>query len=350
MKNGVLLEMLVEFFQKLVSKQGIAITRRKIFRESGRVIAEIDVFLEGSFGSSEMSLAIECRDRKEPQGSDWIQQLIGKRDTLRRFGIRHWMAVSESGFTQGASEIAHSAGIELMVPGDVQPVELNATGPHQLLQFQMHISKWYPGAINATIDHESESILDQIEKNIAQYSWGAVYLGKTESDLQTLFDFLAPLAQEALRKPMESDTHSDIQAKTILQFKDLYSSIRGQIFQISNLTVEIKLQSLILKPEFRMLTFINPSLQRLFGIIGLNSFEFDGDTTHMMVAVKPGIPQQLIGVIRNGKGEPVPGVTIQLPASIPGYTIGRTPKQLFEEQQKMGLKSRKAKSRKPNKA
>lgn len=346
MKNGILLEMLVEFFQKLVSNEGIIISRRKTFRESGRVIAEVDVFLVGRFGSSEMSLAIECRDRKEPQGSDWIQQIIGKRDTLRRFGVRHWMAVSESGFTQGASEIAHSAGIELMVPGDLQPVDPNATGPHQLMQFQMHISKWFPGVINATIGHDSESIIDQIEKDIAQYSWGAVYLGKTESDLQTLFDFLAPPAQEALGKLMASGTHTDIHGKTILQFKDLYSSIQDQIFQIQNLTVEVILQSVILKPEFKMLTFINPSLHRLFGVIGLNSFELDGDTIHMMVAVKPGIPQQLIGVIRNGKGEPVPGATIQFPASIPGYIIGSPPKQFIEEQKKMSLKSRNGKSRK----
>jgi hypothetical protein len=334
MKNGVLLEMLVEFFQKLVSNKGTVISRRKTFRENGRVIAEVDVLLEGRFGSSEMSVAIECRDRKEPQGADWIQQIIGKRDTLRRFGIKHWIAVSERGFTQVASEMAYSAGIELLVPGDVQPVDPNAPGPHQLMKFQMNMRKWHPGTINASIGHESESILDQIEKDIAQYSWGTVHLGKTESDLQPLFDFLDPLAKDALKKLMKSETHSDFHAKTTLQFKDLYASIRGQIFQIPNLTVDINLQNMTLQPEFRMLTFINASLQRHFGIIGLNSFEVDGDTIHIMVAVKPGIPQQLIGVIRNGKGEPLSGETIQLPASIPGYTIGRTPKQLFEEQQK----------------
>lgn len=338
--------MLVEFFQKLVTGKGTVISRRKTFRENGRVIAEIDVLLEGRFGSSDMSVAIECRDRKEVQGADWIQQIIGKRDTLRRFGIKHWIAVSETGFTQVASEMAHSAGIELLVPGDVQPVDPKDPGPHQLMKFQMNLSKWHPGTINASIGHGSELILDQIEKDIAQYSWGTVHLGKTESDLRPLFEFLDPLAQDAMKKSMKSEAPSDSHAKTTLQFKDLYASIRGQVFQIPNLTVEINLQNVTIQPEFRMLTFINTSLQRLIGIIGLNSFEMGNDTIHMMVAVKPGIPHELIGVIKNGKGEPISGATLQLPSSVGGYRVGITAEQFLKEQRVMNLASRNIKSRK----
>ena len=188
-KNGILLEMLVELFQRVASTEDITTSRRKIFREGNRIIAEVDVFLEGRFGSSQMSVAIECRDRNKPQGITWIQQIIGKRDSLRHFGIRHWMAISASGFTEPAVKMAQSGGIELMVLGNVQPVHPHAAGPHQLMRFQMETSKWLPGAIKAEIDHDSDPALDQIENDIAQYSWSMVHVGVTETDFRPLSIF-----------------------------------------------------------------------------------------------------------------------------------------------------------------
>ena len=314
--------MLMELFQRLVSTEGMTITRRKIFRENGQIVAEVDVFLEGHFGSSSMSVAIECRDRNKPGGTTWIQQIIGKRDSLRRFGVKHWIAVSASGFTEPAMKIAQSAGIELMVLGDVQPVNPQTVGPHQLMRFQMVTRKWIPGTIKAEIAHESDSVLDQIEKDIAQYTWGVAEIGVTESELRPLVDLLEKHAQEEFGKVEKAGAQDNFIVKTALVINEFCASIRGQKFQLQKFTIEIELQKATLKPEFKMITFINPLLRQFLGFIGLNSVEAEGETIHMMVAVKPGNPGQLIGAVKNGRGEPISGATILLPSNFGGYKIG----------------------------
>ena len=72
-----------------------------------------------------------------------------------------------------------------------------------------------------------------------------------------------------------------------------------------------------------MVTFVNASLKQFLGFIGVNSFDMHGETVHMMVAVKPGIPQKLIGVVKNGRGEPLVGATIQFPAHL--VAVGQPP-------------------------
>jgi hypothetical protein len=56
------------------------------------------------------TIRIECRNHKEPQDVTWIEELIGRRLSLQ---IDEIIAVSASGFTQGAKKKADSFNIEI---------------------------------------------------------------------------------------------------------------------------------------------------------------------------------------------------------------------------------------------
>ncbi|WP_139247283.1 restriction endonuclease [Hyphomicrobium sp. NDB2Meth4] len=53
---------------------------------------------------------VECRFRKEPEDVTWIEELIGRRESLRCDAV---IAVSAAGFTQGAIKKANAKGIIL---------------------------------------------------------------------------------------------------------------------------------------------------------------------------------------------------------------------------------------------
>lgn len=52
----------------------------------------------------------ECRFRKQPEDVKWIEELIGRKISLKADGV---IAVSASGFTQGAIKKASAHGVVL---------------------------------------------------------------------------------------------------------------------------------------------------------------------------------------------------------------------------------------------
>jgi hypothetical protein len=86
--------------------------RQRVFNKDGDQIAELDIVITGTVGTSTWKMLIECRDRPS-EGSaprSWIQQLIGRRDDLN---VDKVMAVSSTGFARGVTKLAKSKGIEL---------------------------------------------------------------------------------------------------------------------------------------------------------------------------------------------------------------------------------------------
>lgn len=68
---------------------------------------------------------VECRLHKEPQGVKWIEELMGRRPSLRAASV---IAVSNSGFTKGAVAKAKAYGIFLRELDELSPDEVQAWG------------------------------------------------------------------------------------------------------------------------------------------------------------------------------------------------------------------------------
>ena len=82
---------------------------------------EIDVTLRGKVGSTDLLVIFECRERENPQGVDWIEQLATKKDDV---GAHLAVAVSSSGFTRGAETLGAQKGILLRTLAEFDPGEV----------------------------------------------------------------------------------------------------------------------------------------------------------------------------------------------------------------------------------
>jgi hypothetical protein len=313
--NGILLELLVEFFYRSILRADATITRRKKFCRNGRVVAEVDVLLEN--GSERF--AIECRDRSKPQGLPWIQQIIGKREMLRSFGITitQWFVLSASGFTEDAMELARTAGIELIVPGNVMPQNPDAPGLHDLMKFEARLATWDSAEITAKIGHSDNTILDQLKRDLAgDNAWFAVQIGRTPDVMCPFSEFVEDAAQPLIEAEEKASGDTDYSKTIQLTFKRLHGSVSNIAFEIDKLALGIIIHGTTVTPVHRLLTFASPITHRVLGIMGLNTVEHCGKRMHMMVHVKRGWPQQLTVSIKDDRGLPIPGVAIHFPASL----------------------------------
>lgn len=69
---------------------------------------EVDVTLRGKIGSTDILVAIECRDRSGRQDINWIRELATKKDDIGASAI---VAVSSNGFSKDASAEAAVRGV-----------------------------------------------------------------------------------------------------------------------------------------------------------------------------------------------------------------------------------------------
>jgi len=121
-RKGRSLEKLVAFFEKTLGPQGIKVKSPDYIR--GRIsksLREIDISLRSHIGSSEILVIIECRDRKGTEDVTWIEQLASKRKDV---GAHKAVAVSSTGFSSGAINMAKAEDIELRTLGEINPNEI----------------------------------------------------------------------------------------------------------------------------------------------------------------------------------------------------------------------------------
>lgn len=123
-RKGRLLEVLVHHIEETLAPLGVEAQSPEIFYDyGGNKIGEIDITLRGRIGSAYISMGIECRDRKSDgkQSRDWIREIKGKQDDLN---IDKMIAVSSTGFTQPAIELAKEFHIDLRIVRDLSSLDV----------------------------------------------------------------------------------------------------------------------------------------------------------------------------------------------------------------------------------
>ncbi len=119
--NGQSLEKLVEVLEKMDMAGAEIKTRDKIYDKVAKEPREVDVSVRFRKGSHDFLIIFECRDRKRKNGPDWIEQITQK---TRDLGANKVIAVSSSGFTQGAIEKAKQHNIKLRTLEEITPQEI----------------------------------------------------------------------------------------------------------------------------------------------------------------------------------------------------------------------------------
>jgi len=112
-RPGRSLETLVATIEKALHGAGIEVVSPAHLadRETGES-REVDVLLRVRVGSTQILVAFECRDRGRVQNVQWIEELVGKKNSL---GIGKMVAVSSNGFTAASIKKAKALGIDLRV-------------------------------------------------------------------------------------------------------------------------------------------------------------------------------------------------------------------------------------------
>jgi len=121
-RKGRELEELVASLEKGLNGTGIKVTSPdKICDKVTKKKREIDVSLKGNMGFHDMLAILECRKRKHKDDVTWIEQLATKRDHT---GANLAIAISSSGFTEGARLKADFLGIRLRTVSEIDPQEI----------------------------------------------------------------------------------------------------------------------------------------------------------------------------------------------------------------------------------
>ncbi len=122
-RDGKQLESLVKDIEARLLPAGFKVELNQGVRnDEGEPLAEFDLLISGTIGSSSINWLIECRDRPSqgPAPGSWIEQLAGRRS---RFNFDKVMAVSTSGFAAGAKQYAEKAGIVLRTVTDISDLK-----------------------------------------------------------------------------------------------------------------------------------------------------------------------------------------------------------------------------------
>ena len=152
MGDGARLEQLVALVEGLRLPDGFQVqTNRRVVDESGIVIAELDVEIAGPVGSSTYRWLIECRDRPGtgPAPASWIEQLVGRR---ARFRYDKVMAVSTTGFSSGAKQLAREMAIDTRLIECLEPKEFSSWLSAQDLRQYIQTVRLLGGAIGLAED------------------------------------------------------------------------------------------------------------------------------------------------------------------------------------------------------
>jgi hypothetical protein len=120
---------------------------------------------------------VECRKHQSPQDVQWIEEMIGRRASLRADGV---IAVSSSGFTTGAVKKASAHGIVLRDLRELTEAEVEDWGYQVLLTLYFY----QYSDLEASLCFEPDSI-DRLENEAVSSEL------KTHPAMQSLFNAAA---------------------------------------------------------------------------------------------------------------------------------------------------------------
>ncbi len=315
LNDGKFFEMIVECLQLMLATDGLTVScGRKFYDVKGKQVGEVDVVIEGQIDSVNIMVGVECRDRKDIPGVAWIQQVIGRRVALAKFGFSHWIAVSRQGFAKTAIDLAKEHNIPLLVPRKVEPVDQNKPGFHTFMELSITYPKWIPDKFEGVIFYDdnktSEEAIDKIE----------AALKITPPNVNT--SGMKPIQPtvENYCAINEKKFNSKSEWSYTFKFDDIDASINGRKFKFKNFEITVNFYQEKVKSDFQIMAFIIPDnekkLKKILGIIGINEYKFD-DIAYMMVGIKPDNPYNFVYILRDSQGKPVKNRKVVL--SLPKY-------------------------------
>lgn len=116
------LEIIVAELEWLLSESTLKVTSPDyIYNHLTEKKEEIDVSVSGKFGSHDILILIQCRDRIGPEESNWIGELATQKEGMK---ANQMVALSSGEFTAPSRKLADKKGIELRNLKSFKPDEI----------------------------------------------------------------------------------------------------------------------------------------------------------------------------------------------------------------------------------
>lgn len=101
---------IVKYIYNQISDEA-KVSESGVLRERDGTAREVDILIEWQFASTDLKMAIECRDHSRQQDIQWVDELIGKYVDLK---IDKRIAISSSKFSMPATRKANAHGIDII--------------------------------------------------------------------------------------------------------------------------------------------------------------------------------------------------------------------------------------------
>ena len=233
-KSGKELESVVAKIEKLLLGSGYSVkVNEKIFDENGCQIAEFDITLEGTIGSTKFRWLIECRDRPSqgPAPGSWIEQLSGRKN---RYQFDKVIAVSTTGFSPSAIEAAKELNVVTRQVSTVQEIS-DCLGSYEFRVYETKINYVGYSDFDFLSAHDMEcakELLPTIVNPKLRYT--------DEAEFLDLRDFIS--REQAGSKAYKCSEEAVMQQIVFNAEGDFELNANGKIFSISRISVPITLE------------------------------------------------------------------------------------------------------------
>ncbi len=146
-------------------------------------LREVDASIRFQVGSTPILITVECRRRSASQDVTWIEQLVSKKENI---GANATIAVSSTGFSAGALDMAKRKGIETRTLTDVTGGE--AASWVKTISLVIEFQEWTFQKISVRTEKQTDAALaaNFCDKQIAEHNYDAV-MAYRRSDRNPLF-------------------------------------------------------------------------------------------------------------------------------------------------------------------
>lgn len=324
LNDGKFFEMIVEGLQSLLADDGVSVKRRQEYFSEGKKVGEVDIVIEGKIGSSKIKIGVECRDRIKVPGVDWIQQIMGRRLALAKFGFNHWIAVSRKGFASTAIALAKEQNIDLLIPSLVEPVDKDKPGFHTFMKLNMTYPQWKPAGFSGGALFDDEKVSKELEDEIVKIlRFNPPDVNHCGLKPIPLMEFLKPSVDAYTTDLEKTNKPKPINHSHIFKFNELDASLNGVDFKFDEIRCEVEFTEANIHPNFQIMAFTAPEIEKkpreILAIIGINEFESQLDVGYILVGIQPSESRKFIFLLRDKEGNPVKDGRKFL-FSLPGFT------------------------------
>lgn len=241
---------LITFIEKEFSPESIEVVESALLRESiSDVEREVDILIQGEINGYQISIGVECRDRKRKADLTWIDEIIGK---YQHLPIDRKVAISKCGFTKTALDKAVKYNIETLTLEEAFETDWIETVV-RIASWQMEGRKLVYNSLGFKFCEDTKSPPKDVSELDVLYDKEGGAIGKIQGLKEWIIE-TPPLIESAIKKEVDKMRPLFTEGLNVSQINlnipaDLtYKSSNGVDYNVVAIIVNVECRVEIIKP------------------------------------------------------------------------------------------------------